>query len=162
MLAFLGAELHQQRRLRTLQRKMLRMVLNAKRWKLEANSDQSSSSDVSGEGESEMLEPWPDFLKRTTLRTEKQLEKAGKKEWLVTWRTRQWKWACMVMNEDKQKWSADCTLWGRPKKRWGNDFAVFFRNGFPDEHRTWIDISRCSEEWASLCDRFVNWASEGI
>ena len=69
--------LDQQRLLRAVQRKMLRLVLNAKRFKIEHTSSQSSSdNDVS---DVDLLEPWPDFLGRTARWTQQTLEKTGQK-----------------------------------------------------------------------------------
>ena len=51
-------KLQQQRRLRSVQRRMLRMVLNAKRQTLDPTSSQSVSD--SGNEEVDLLEPWPD------------------------------------------------------------------------------------------------------
>ena len=77
-------KLDQQRRLRSVQRKMLRMVLNAKRWKLKAHSSESSQTEASDEDESDALVPWPEFLTCTARWTEEQLKRAGQTEWLAT------------------------------------------------------------------------------
>ena len=75
----------QQKRLAVLQRKMLRMVLNAKRRTLPASSsDASVSADTSDEGSDiSNLEPWVDFLKRTAQWTDEQLKNAGLSQWTV-------------------------------------------------------------------------------
>ena len=85
----------QQRRLRTTQRKMLRMVLNAKRRRVAPKESSSTSSadetevnEEQEEKEEDVMESWADFLKRTAKWTEEQLKAAGQKEWLATWRTR--------------------------------------------------------------------------
>ena len=70
----------QRLRLRSVQRKMLRLILNAKRWKLEPTS--SDSSAVDDDAEVDLMEPWPDFMKRTARWTEEQMAEAGQSEWL--------------------------------------------------------------------------------
>ena len=115
------------------------------------------------------MEPWHEFLKRTARWTEEQLGKAGQKEWLASWRTRQWKWACKLMTQDKGKWSADCTLWqplvhssypcrrakARPKKRWAQDIEDFLGKEFPDEQRDWKAMAKDKDTWMKLTSKFV-------
>ena len=107
----------QQRRVRAVQRRMLRLVLNSRRRRVQL-SDTSQESDDGGIGEEEghdeqlhLLEPWHEFLRRTACSTEEQLKAAGQKEWLTIWRTRQWNWARKLVNEDSHKWSATATKW---------------------------------------------------
>ena len=110
-------KVEQQRRLRTTHRKMLRTILGAKRWVI--NSDGSSEA-LSGEEEQEdgddidLLEPWVDFLKRTTKRVEDLLAASELKDWLTTWRRRQWKWARQLMEPCGQKWSQIAFDWNPP------------------------------------------------
>ncbi len=167
----------QQRRLRTVQRKMLRMVLNAKRWKLEATSSQESEgAELDEADDTDALEPWSDFLKRTARWTEEQLSKAGQKEWLAVWRERQWKWAGKLMTKDTHKWSSVATLWqplihsggprgraqARPKKRWNQDFVDFMEREFPDRRGEWHAMARNDEEWASLGEQFAQRMCDAI
>ena len=129
-----------QRRLQATQRKMLRLVLNARRRKLHTPEDDDSGSDVlSGTEEEgqieeieEVLEPWHEFLKRTARWSEEQLKRAALKEWLETWRSRQWKYAAELVTTHAFKWNNKALDWcplihntkprgrkaGRPKKRW--------------------------------------------
>ena len=142
----------QQRRLRTVQRPMLRMLLNAKRARLVATSSEHSSSEPEEDTEEvDVLELWSEFLKRTARWTEEQLIQSGQSEWLDTWRSRQWRWACNLVTKDAEKWSAIATIWqpllhssrprgraqARPKKRWDGDIVSFLRQTLPDNHDSW-------------------------
>ena len=169
-------KLDQQRRLRSVQRKMLRMVLNAKRWKLQASSSQESSENEDEADEIDTLEPWPDFLRRTARWTEEQLEKAGQQEWLAIWRTRQWRWACKLVTKDTEKWSAVATTWqpfihsscrrgraqARPKKRWDQDIVSFLETEFPDKREGWQTLARDEVEWLKLGERFTKSMCDGM
>ena len=77
-------KLDQQRKLRSTQRKMHRMVLSVKRFKREGTAEHDKIPDQDEDEVNDTLEPWPDFLKRTARWTEEQLKKAGQEEWLDT------------------------------------------------------------------------------
>ena len=159
-------KLDQQRRLRSVQRKMLRMVLNEKRMTLEATSSQSQEED---DDEFNILEPWPEFLKRTARWTEEQLKKAGQSEWIQTWRRRQWKWACKLVTEDAEKWSCIATTWqprfhsslpcgraqSRPRKRWDQDIVDFLAIEFPDNCESWLLQAKNKVQWMEKVEKFV-------
>ena len=148
---------------------MLRMVLNVKRFKREGTAEHDKIPDQDEDEVNDTLEPWPDFLKRTARWTEEQLKKAGQEEWLDTWRSRKWKWACKLMTHDTAKWSADCTLWqpyvhskhlcrrarARPKKRWAQDIEDFLKKELPDEKQGWKSLARDETAWKTLTSRFV-------
>ena len=88
----------QQRRLVVLQRKMLRMVLNAKRRTMPTSSDTNASADSSDhESESQEMKSWADFMKRTAKWTDEQLAKAGIRQGVVQWKRRKWQWAAKLM-----------------------------------------------------------------
>ena len=160
----------QQRRLRSVQRKMLRNVLNARRRRVEATSSWHSHSedDDVEEQEVDALEPWAEFLTRTTRWTEEQLRNAGQQEWLETWRKRQWQWAGRLVSKDAGKWSAVTTRWqpllhssaprgrapGRPKKRWDQDMVDFLaQHAGPGD--SWQERARDEADWKSLTPSFV-------
>jgi len=102
----------QQNRLRVLQRKMLRMVLNARRRILPADgSDAASSTDASDHStNTSNLEPWVDFLRRTAQWTDQQLKDAGLSKSDVLWRKRKWQWAAKLLGEGLDKWGVKATL----------------------------------------------------
>ena len=74
----------QERRLGVLQRKMLRLVLNAKRRPVVATTSSETDKDEE-DSEADELEPWRDFLRRTAQWTDEELEKAKLKKWTVQW-----------------------------------------------------------------------------
>ena len=107
------------RRLRAVQRKMLRMVLGSRR-RLARVDDTSSipscsaathSNDDEDEGSQYELEPWCEFLKRVTHVAEQQASAAGLQEWLSTWRKRSWRWARKVATDSNGKWSQTALRW---------------------------------------------------
>jgi hypothetical protein len=172
---------NQQNRLKTIQRKMLRMILGAKRKKMpnpvETESDRSneeerpsSTSNSVEMDEDEILEPWPDFLRRTARLVESKMEAAGLEEWLVTWRRRQWRFAGKLVRDNKHKWSYIALQWdpqlhsrarcgraqGRPRKRWEQDLIDFtFSRATPG---CWKIDAEDSHKWAALEKGFVVWA----
>ena len=167
----------QQRRLRTVQRRMLRMVLNTKRARLVVVTSESSlSGDEEDIEEIDTLEPWPEFLKRTAVWTEEQLKKARQGEWLDSWRKRQWIWACKLVSADAEKWSAIATTWqpllhsscprgraqARPKKRWDEDIVSFVRHTLPDNHGDWSTQAKNKDEWMKHVDKFAKYCSGNI
>eukprot|EP00973_Karenia_brevis_P094805 12424261-Karenia_brevis.AAC.1 len=70
--------LEQQKRLRTTQRKMMRLILNAKRRKLHSSSDEDEDAEANEDLDREELEPWPEFLRRTARWAEEHLQAAGR------------------------------------------------------------------------------------
>ena len=161
-----------QRRLRTTQRKMLRMILNARRRRLRSQDDEDtgtvSSQDSSMEPE-ETMEPWSEFLQRTARWTEEQLKEAGLKEWLESWRERQWKFAADLHTKHRGKWSYTAAVWspalhesefrgrrrGHPRKRWHTDFQEFLDAHFGQDVQKWEDLSKRKKQWLELSKRFV-------
>jgi len=163
-------KIDQQKRLRTTQRKMLRTVLGAKRRVI--NNDGSSET-TGGEqeaqdgGEETLLEPWPDFLRRTTRRVEDLLAAAKLEDWLTTWRRRQWKWAGQVVNSQTHKWSHAVLGWRpdlhgrhkghrtrrRPCKRWEDSLADFCK-GLPGAV-PWRELAKNKDAWNKLEDTFA-------
>ena len=162
----------QQRRLRVVQRKMLRMILNAKRRAVAPNS--SSDTDAEDEeDDAEVLEPWQDFLKRAAQWTDEQLEKASIQQWVVQWKKRKWKWAGRLFDAGNNKWSAVATRWqpqlhsrhlcgrrqSRPKKRWDQDFIDYLHIAWPAETKHWHELAADKEWWLSQIDAFTSQGS---
>ena len=159
-----------QRRLTVIQRKMLRMVLNAKRRSVPTDgSDDSQTTDTSDiESEATCLEPWPEFLKRTALWTDEQLVKSGLHQWVVQWKTRKRQWAAKLMAEGTDKWSSTATLWrpsvhsssrlgrrqARPKRRWDQNFVEYIASAMPDNH--WQEFAKDPKTWLSHTSMFAN------
>ena len=157
----------QQKRLKVVQRKMLRMVINAKRRRLNDTEQADNDSD-----DTEMVDPdlesWPEFLRRTAEWTEEQLKQAGQREWLQVWRQRQWKWACALQSRHSHEWCAIATAWkpllhtrapsnrpqARPRKRWHEDFETLLASHLDDSSRRWTDGHGpcCMHQWVALFD----------
>ena len=153
-----------------VQRKMLRLILNARRRTVPANSSNDSiSGDVENDAnEVDMLEPWPDFLRRTAQWTREQLGRAGLKQWIVQWRQKKWEWAAKLAMPGNDKWSAVATLWqplihsscprgrkqARPKKRWEEDIVDYLGKAYPEDGRPWHKVARDIEWWLSKTDEF--------
>ena len=144
------------------------MILNAKRRVLQpstASADSSSSN--SAEAAQDMLEPWSEFLERTTRLVEDRLAAAGEEEWLVAWCRRKWRWAGKLARDDRHKWSFTALLWNpaihshrggsraqaRPCKRWDDDFVVFLRESRIEE--PWIEVAMDQERWDQLEGSFI-------
>ena len=165
------------RRLRAVQRKMLRMVLGSRR-RLERICDTSesvadtsvlSNDDTDSDASHYELEPWRDFLQRATHVAEERAQAAGMKEWLTVWRTRQWRWARKVVSGGRKKWSNVAIKWcpqlhtsqsnmraqARPKKRWADDFHSYLPElGIT---QSWESLAEVQEIWADLELGFSTW-----
>ena len=147
------------------------MVLCAKRRVLAL----TSSSDTENEdgSDTDELEPWQDFLKRTAQWADRELEKANLHQWAVQWRRRKWKWAAGLLDENNNKWSAVATKWqplihsscpcgrrqARPKKRWEQDFIEFLRATQPAETKNWHELACDKDYWLSQTDAFASYCS---
>ena len=162
--------LDQQRRLRTVQRKMLRMVLNARRRTVAPGS--SSDQDVEEEeSEVDELETWQDFLERTAQWTDEQLQKANLCQWTESCRKKKWQWACKMVSEEDSKWSIVSTLWcpflhsnhrcgrrqARPKKRWDQDIIDYLKEARPDDADQWHELAKDKSWWLSHTDDFASY-----
>ena len=170
--------IRQQSRMRTVQRKMLRTILNARRRRIEETSSRHSHSEDSEqeEGDEDLLEPWTEFLRRTTRWTEEQLQKSGQCEWLETWRKRQWRWAAKLATRDVDKWSAISTRWqplihtrgprgraqARPRKRWDQDIVDYLSQELPGETGSWQTIALDEVSWRNHLEHFVKYTCSGI
>ena len=102
-------KLDQQKRLRTTQRKMLRMILGMKRRVLkyegeDQNTDGTESASEDTDTSEDSLEPWSDFLKRATRAAEDRLAATNQEEWITLWRRRQWRWAGKLARPSMDKW----------------------------------------------------------
>ena len=140
-------------------------------------TSQESNDGIEAEEDEEqlyLLEPWHDFLSRTSRWSEEHLKAAGQKEWLTIWRARQWNWATRLVNDDSQKWSATATQWqpplhcwkpsgrlqARPRKRWEQDLVDFLAFWKPGSRETWQELAARPSEWERLKDAFVNYTCQ--
>ena len=163
----------QQRRLRTTHRKKLRAILGAKRKVINDNGSSDESDPEGGENEDNetSLEPWPDFLRRTTQQAEGFMAAAKLEDWLTTWRRRKWRWAGRLESTQGHKWSHKALGWspdihgrhqghrsqGRPCKRWEDDLSSFCRDQFSGT-LTWKELARDRPRWNDYEDKFAKFA----
>ena len=163
----------QQKRLRTLQRKMLRMVLNAKRPTISSSSSSTTDEDKEEgeENEAKELEPWQVFLKRTARWTEDQLDKANLQQWTAQWRKRKWTWAAKLLERGNRKWSSIATMWqpllhgsgpcgrrqARPKRRWEQDFLEYLQATCPNGAKHWQELAADRKWWVGHTEAFASW-----
>ena len=143
---------------------MLRMVLNVKRQTVTPDPESQEQS---------MLEPWPDFLKRTAETIDDQLEKAGLLLWTTRRQRRKWKWAHHLLTDDRNKWSNVATIWqpllhsscprarkqARPKKRWETEVEEFLKEKFLDEGRQWKDLLKDTNWWTKSSEAFEKYGN---
>ena len=163
------------KRLRAIQRKMLRMVLGTRRRLTrvveEGGSSLTSASACSDDEEEAKyeLEPWSDFLRRVTHLAEDRAKAEGLQEWLATWRQRQWRWARKAVTTNRRKWSSVAMQWSpplhasqsasrnqaRPKKRWIDDIQ-----GYLSElgiSQPWQELAQMRDVWSDLEEGFSTW-----
>ena len=145
----------QQRRLSSIQRKMPRMVLNAKRRVIHTDQADSSTDTSDHDSVSSTLEPWVEFLRRTARWIDEQLQKAGLSQWIVLWKRRKWQWAGQILRDNNDKWSRRAMLWqpwvhskivcgrrqARPEKRWEDDFVKHIDKISPVHGKDWIGLA---------------------
>jgi len=162
----------QQKRLRTTQRKIMRTILGSKRRVLEASGSGSSTSGgtVDSLSSTELLEPWADFIRRTTHHVEDIMEATKIEDWLSSWRRRQWRFAGNVLRSQQHKWSHAAMLWnpllhnekgahrncGRPCKRWDEDFSTYCKT--QTEFISWTELAADKELWRMHETAYVAWA----
>ena len=154
----------QQKRLRATQRKMLRMILGAKRRVLDTStaSSEGGSSTSSKNEDGPNLEAWPEFLKRTTKMVSSQLQKVNLDDWVTLWRKKQWRWAGTVVQQCQHKWSYKAVLWhpqldcaaggvrsrARPRKRWDDDIKAYLAHAGIES--PWTVVAAAGNRWMEL------------
>ena len=177
-------------RVRSTQRQMLRMVLGSPRRRgPEAAEEEQlcdgtyttadSDSDSSDAGTSTSstttasslctsagsLEPWVDWIKRTTRHIEGYCHDMGYEDWCTRQRRLQWRLFVATINEDVGKWSRKALLWDptttstrakrlphRPNKRWLDDIAKFIHAASGED---WQSIAPDSIRWSQMEEPYV-------
>ena len=84
-----------ERRVRSTQRKMLRMMIGSGRRRLHE----------------EELESWVEWVKRDTHTAEEQLEKHNIDDWVTTYRKRKFMWAQELATNGQQTWAYKALMW---------------------------------------------------
>ena len=181
------------RRLRTCQRRMLRLIVGSRRRRVirtvsynkdEHDTSNDSGSDVSSNpckdgpvckndaaenDENEYLEPWADFMKRTTREAEAKLEDMNIEEWTTTQRRKKWNFAGRVAKQGQDRWSnaaarwnpqitsdRTCRIQGRPKKRWHEDLDEYLQRSLNNDGISWMNAAKDEELWTHLKDGYIS------
>ena len=157
-------------KLKTTQRRMLRMILSSGRrhattpephaTTTRRHDDETIHDDVE-------LEPWSEWLKRTTRQVEEQMRALKYEGWVQQCRRLKWRWAQRVAAMSSDRWASAALDWtpqltslkarraqGRPRKRWSDEMTHFLQNIF-GEKVCWQTKSRDAAIWRDLEDRYV-------
>jgi len=167
------------------QRRMLRMILGSGR-RLMATATEGSSQhdadsqcsetllnppDVDTNSEGDHLEPWVDWIRRTTHAIEHHTDKLKMESWIKQVRRRKFEFAGRLSHISDNRWSVQATNWdpaihfdgmtckagrrqARPRRRWCdelNEFAQSIDAGCEN----WRDLATDAEKWDTLSDKFV-------
>ena len=158
---------------------MLRMMLGAHRKRVQPNlaplsehSDGENSCETQSEAEQEslnesvhpetedqVLEPWPEFIRRVTHRMEESLQKIGMQDWVTLQRQRKWAFATKVLRQTDGRWTSRLIKWrmrerpgrspGVPATRWTDDFSELAGGN-------WDHLAATTEMWSLLEHAFTH------
>ena len=162
----------QERELKVAQRRMLRKILGAQRRMASNRTDTSSTTSHSGsetsdgEGsEDDLLEPWSEWLKRTTEQVEALNSKLKIDDWVVTQRRHKFTWTGHLLRRFDGRWTTKLFHWDpssngwrrqeRPNKRWVDALDDFFKNNFQLSRNQWTSIALDKTRWNNLKDDFA-------
>ena len=135
---------------RTLQRKMLRMIVGTGR-----------RAELDTEG-GEVLESWVAWVRRATAKAEYIKVQYNVPDWIDEVALRRFRWAGHVMRRSDGRWSQTFMEWslvggrrvGRPTTRWLDDIVKFFpAGGIP-----WQILAKNWQAWADMEAAFVAFA----
>ena len=175
-------------RLRKTQRQMLRMILRVPRRMSAENQDEGSDGtsepdpDTIIEDNTEHLEPWVDWIRRTTHEAERRMRELKLDDWVSLHRKRKWRWAKKVASSHIPNWCIRVLKWqpghrvvssnysrrvGRPKLRWTDDIRshifekVYNAPAPPSLHArldniTWLHHAQDSDLWDRLEHSFIH------
>ena len=176
--------------LKRTQRKMLRLIVSTPRRRQEPTTTNSepSTDDVASNNsnttdlaqllnltDDDLLEPWPDYIKRATQEAETHYKSTNLQEWTTLYHKKQWRWAQRVANQTHNRWSHLAAQWqpeldnkrptirrnARPRKRWDDDITSFLQARHhnttnnndtpprpPPPH--WLDAARDTTTWEKM------------
>ena len=152
-------------KLQRTQRKMLRMILGSgrRRQAQPAASSDGSSADrsISDPDIGDDLEPWEDWLRRTTHQAEAHLERHNMATWTTAWRRKVWRWAARGAAYPRDRWAWKAAAWqpelsaharGRLHrgqwKRWCDDIIHFLQSkDILADASSWV---LCNIDWSGL------------
>ena len=161
-------------KLQRTQRKMLRMILGSGRRRKESAHTSTEDYNDASDGEassgtcsasSTHMEPWTEWLQRTTRAAEAQLQKYRIDDWIMGWKRKVWRWAGRVASLAPDRWARKAMLWqpetlahakGRsqahPRKRWTDDIVKFLQSQGTDV--TLDSWHRHTTNWNILENKF--------
>jgi hypothetical protein len=161
--------------LQRTQRKMLRMILGSPRRRIVRHDGDAGDRDSEDDGgtscETDVgddLEPWQDWLARTTRAAEAQLQKYKLETWATAWRRRVWRWAARIATYHHDRWAWKAARWEpelsplakgrqphRQRKRWSDDIVKFLvSKDIPACTTSWIQHATDEVLWKSLEEEF--------
>ena len=173
--------------LKRTQRKMLRLVVSTPRRQLNTTTSDSdpSTDDVASNNsnrtdleqlihlsDDDLLEPWPEYIKRTTHIAETHLNNANIREWTALYFRKQWRWAQRIANQSHDRWSYLAAHWqpefdierptfrrqARPRKRWDDDIQSFLRTHHPNTTPPiWLNVARDTATWETLENHYIHY-----
>ena len=90
----------------------------------------------------ELLEPWPDFIKRAMRTIEARLERLNIEDWTTLYLRKKWRRAARVAQQPDDRWSRLVVQWDpevthprrakrpqkRPRTRWDDDINAYLRH----------------------------------
>ena len=136
-------------RLQRCQRRMLRMILGRGRRRVQTNT-----------GLGDTVEPWVDWVKRSTREAESKMDDLSMDTWVTAQRRLKWAWAQKVQQSSSNTWSRIVAEWepqcalrsqGRPRARWSDDIQKLLSSkGIQD---VWYKFAG---DWSSLESDFVH------
>ena len=183
--------------LQRAQRRMLRLILGTPRRKTKQaatddNHSSHSTDDVASNTSStnlehlieltdqELLEPWPDFIKRATRTAEAHLERLNIEDWTTVYLRKKWRWAARVAQQPDDRWSRLVVQWdpevthprrakrpqARPRTRWDDDINVYLchcynydNNKSCDDNNDYGTNNTTTPHWLQLGVNPVTWKS---
>ena len=149
-----------ERELKVARRRMLRMMFGARRRKITTMTELAGPSgafDTVETTEDAQLEPWTDWIKRTTYKVEELSAKMNAEDWVVSHRRKKWRFAGRTARSSDSKWSLRLLTWtpvgtrsvGRPCRRWTDGFVALAGGD-------WIEHAGNDQLWAALEDGFIH------
>ena len=127
----------------------------------------------------ETLEPWHEWIQRSTREAEERMRKLKMKDWVHLQRQRKWAWAKKIATIGEDSWILKPLKWdpspqmnlsenrnvGRPKMRWADDIRQYL---WKELHQTtplpsinprldsgWLHHAQDEDRWSSLEEGYV-------
>ena len=127
----------------------------------------------------ETLEPWHEWIQRSTHEAEERMRKLKMKDWVHLQRQRKWRWAKKIATIGEDSWTLKALKWdpspqmnlsenrnvGRPKMRWADDIRQYL---WKELHQTtplpsinprldsgWLHHAEDEDRWSSLEEGYV-------